>query len=388
VMIAAQTTLEERLRAKCRRAHALMAEVAEMAVEFDDSGEWRGIGLRSCADWLVVDGGFDRHTADALMRAGRAARELPEVGEAFSTGELSLDKVRSLSSVATAEDQGVWVEVAGRASPPQLGRMCRESRTRVDEPERDRAQRAQRSLRMSWDELGRLRLSGALPTEQGEMFRIAVEQEARRLRATRRAAAPDADPAEDPFLAQQADALVMICERSLGGGSAGAAPARAQLVVHVDAGVLTGETPNGRGHLDDGPALSTPVLRRLACDASLVRMIERDGVPIDVGRAKPVVQPAMRRAVESRDRTCRFPKCAVPATRWHCHHIHHWIAGGPTELWNLAALCSGHHNGHHRGEFDIWRSDQGDLTFTTPGYEVIGKATGGAWKRPKDRAGP
>jgi hypothetical protein len=49
--------------------------------------------MRSCADWLVVHGGFERHTAESLLRAGHAARELPEIGEAFFAGELSLDKV-------------------------------------------------------------------------------------------------------------------------------------------------------------------------------------------------------------------------------------------------------------------------------------------------------
>jgi hypothetical protein len=96
-------------------------------------------------------------------------RELPEVAASFSAGELSLDKVRSLSTVATAEDQALWVEQARTASPPELARICRETHNAelVDAPERARAQRAQRGLRFRWDELGMLRLSGALPSDEG-----------------------------------------------------------------------------------------------------------------------------------------------------------------------------------------------------------------------------
>jgi hypothetical protein len=60
------------------QGHAILAEYSELVSAFEDSGEWQRAGLRSCADWLVVHGGFDRYTADALLRAGHAMRELPE----------------------------------------------------------------------------------------------------------------------------------------------------------------------------------------------------------------------------------------------------------------------------------------------------------------------
>jgi hypothetical protein len=174
--------------------------------------------MRSCADRLVVHGGFDRYTAESLLHAGHAARELPEIGEAFFAGELSLDKVRSLSTVATAEDQGLWVEQARTASPPQLARICRESRNAelVDAPERARAQRTQRGLRFRWDELGMLRLSGALPSDEGALVRAVVERSERTLAAERSVRPIEPDPAEDPPAALRADALVMACDAASG----------------------------------------------------------------------------------------------------------------------------------------------------------------------------
>jgi hypothetical protein len=346
--------------------------------------------MRSCADWLIVHGGFDRHTADALLRAGQAARELPAIGEAFSAGKLSLDKVRSLSTVATAEDQELWMELARQASPPQLDRMCREARNvkLIDAPERAHAQRAQRGLRFRWDELGMLRLNGALPSEEGALVRAVVESFERRLAAERSARPIEPDPAEDPAAALRADALVMACHTASGGDQGGSPqPSPVQMVVHVDAGVLTGETSNGRCHVENGPALSTAVARRLGCDAEIVTFTERDGLPIDAGRARQIVSPRKRRAVQSRDRICRFPGCAVPANRTQPHHIDHWFDLGPTETWNLVSLCTYHHNRHHDGEFDIRRTAEGDLRFETRD-RLIGMATAGCWKRPRVRAGP
>ncbi|MEA2672268.1 MAG: hypothetical protein QOG45_2488 [Chloroflexota bacterium] len=318
-------------------------------------------------------------------------RELPEVAASFSAGELSLDKVRSLSTVATAEDQGLWVEQARTASPPQLARICRETHNAelVDAPERARAQRAQRGLRFRWDELGMLRLSGALPPDEGALVRAVVESFERRLAAERSARPIAPDPAEDPPAALRADALVMACHTASGGdpGSNGPRPSPVQMVVHVDAGVLTGGTPNGRCHVDNGPALSTAVARRLGCDAEVLTLTERDGLPIDAGRARQIVSPRKRLAVQSRDRTCRFPGCPVPANRTQPHHIDHWFDLGPTELWNLVSLCTYHHHRHHDGEFDIRRTAEGDLRFETRD-RLIGMATGGCWKRPRVRAGP
>ena len=56
-------------------------------------------------------------------------------------------------------------------------------------------------------------------------------------------------------------------------------------------------------------------LRRLACDASVMRVVLSErSEPLDVGRRSKVVPPPMRRAVIVRDRRCRFPGCATGRT--------------------------------------------------------------------------
>ena len=88
----------------------------------------------------------------------------------------------------------------------------------------------------------------------------------------------------------------------------------------------------------DGLRVSAETSRRLACDAALVVMRHAgDGAVLDVGRRTRTVPPALRRALEARDRRCRFPGCQAR----HCdvHHVEHWADGGATKLSNLVRLC-------------------------------------------------
>jgi hypothetical protein len=94
-----------------------------------------------------------------------------------------------------------------------------------------------------------------------------------------------------------------------------------------------------------------------------VRVLERDGVPLKLGRKTRVLSPALRRALTARDRGCRFPGCA--SRRFvDAHHIEHWANGGATDLDNLVQLCGHHHRLLHEGRYGITRHAGGRLTFT------------------------
>ncbi|MCY4646109.1 MAG: HNH endonuclease signature motif containing protein [Gammaproteobacteria bacterium] len=59
----------------------------------------------------------------------------------------------------------------------------------------------------------------------------------------------------------------------------------------------------------------------------------------------------MRRALEERDRGCRFPGCASRFTE--AHHVRHWADGGETSLSNLLLLCRRHHRAVHEGRVRV-----------------------------------
>ena len=118
-----------------------------------------------------------------------------------------------------------------------------------------------------------------------------------------------AEPPE-PFTARRADALALLAEtylatgpKSLSGGE------RYEIIVHVDRDVLA-RGGEGRCELEEGPWFAAESARRLACDASVVQMLDdADGEPLNVGRRTRSISPALRRALKARDKGCRFPGC-------------------------------------------------------------------------------
>src|SRR5690606_36540572 len=103
-------------------------------------------------------------------------------------------------------------------------------------------------------------------------------------------------------------------------------------------------------HLEDGTRVSAEKSRRLACDASVIEVRHvRGGRVVEVKGRRRTVPPRLRRALEIRDRGCRFPGCGCRFTE--PHHIHHWAHGGPTTMDNLVLLCRQHHRLLHEGGF-------------------------------------
>ncbi len=379
--------------------HAATARFVDMVATFDDSQDWYGVGMRSCAHWVTIATGIDLWSAREMVRVGHALRDLPLIHEAFAAGRLSFDKVRALTRVATADDETMWLELALEASGAQLARICHAYRRAIaiDDPRRAALQRARRRLVSWWlDEDGMLALYATLPPEEGRLVLNAIESAVARSLASGKAAgehpagAVAEDPCEEgepehPHGARRADALVRICERWLRDAAATAgsvARPPASLVVHVDVDTLTGADPGGRCHLEDGPAVSLAVARRLGCDAELVTVLEREGLPVEVSRKRRVVTGRMRHLLQIRDKGCRYPGCGVPAADTEGHHVVHWADGGWTELPNLVSLCRFHHHRHHEGAFRVVAGDdaaaaRGDFRFETAAGQPIAVRTTG-----------
>jgi uncharacterized protein DUF222/HNH endonuclease len=178
------------------------------------------------------------------------------------------------------------------------------------------------------------------------------------------AAAENATPGERaPLSMRRADALARMAESFLAHGAEVLSSGdRCQVILHVDAQTLR-EGGVGRCEHEDGPALPVETARRLGCDASVVSILEgEDGETLNVGRRTRTIPPALRRALTSRDRGCRFPGC--PNTHYvDGHHIRHWAMGGETRLSNLVLLCRFHHRQVHEGGVQIQALNDGALRF-------------------------
>jgi hypothetical protein len=162
-----------------------------------------------------------------------------------------------------------------------------------------------------------------------------------------------------------ADALAAVADSALaavGGGRSGGE--RHQVVLHVDEAALSGAGAGGC-ELADGPAIAPETARRLACDSSVVRVSERGGDALSVGRKTRSIPSALRRALQRRDRGCRFPGCEnrrfVDA-----HHVRHWAHGGETRLDNLVLLCRRHHRLVHESGYSVEPVWGDELRFRDP----------------------
>ena len=185
----------------------------------------------------------------------------------------------------------------------------------------------------------------------------------------RKQSAPDGpdgpDGATGGPAAANADALVLMAETLLASGPrTRTASERVQLVVHVDTAVLADGAPDGRCELEEGPALAAETARRLACDADLITVIERQGRPRSVGRKTRTIPPALRRALRSRDGGCRFPGCDRRRFT-DAHHLEHWAEGGESKLANLVLLCRHHHRLLHEHGYGAERLGRG-IVFRRP----------------------
>jgi hypothetical protein len=127
---------------------------------------------------------------------------------------------------------------------------------------------------------------------------------------------------------------------------------RYQVVLYVEPCTLVNGSEPGRSELEDGTRVSAETSRRLSCDASVVRLTKTsDGEVHDVGRKTRTIPPALRRALEDRDRGCRFPGCGLRFT--DAHHVRHWADGGKTKLENLILLCRFHHRLVHEEGYSV-----------------------------------
>jgi hypothetical protein len=86
---------------------------------------------------------------------------------------------------------------------------------------------------------------------------------------------------------------------------------------------------------------------------------------LSVGRNTRTVPPSIRRALQRRDKGCRFPGCSCNRFE-DAHHIHHWADGGETSMQNLVLLCRHHHRLVHEGGFGLRVLPDGGFEFTNP----------------------
>jgi len=369
----------EQIAVLAARLHAVTYELLVLLREFDHRFGWNS-GFLSCAHWLHWRTGINLGAAREKVRVAHALAALPRISATMRRGAISYAKVRGLTRGATPENEASLLDFARAGTAAQTERLVRAWR-RVDDvvaAAQEEARHLNRQLSTWVDNDGMLVIRGRLTPEVGAVVQRALEAAADRLFREEQGT-PRAEQLADELRPAQrrADALGLLAESALTSGlDRGSAGDRYQVVLHVEAptGKAAVERTSSTLEVDHRAVdVSAATSRRISCDASVVPMCEdAEGAALDIGRKTRTIPSSIRRALQARDRSCRFPGCT--ARRCDAHHVQHWVDGGTTSLDNLVLLCRRHHRAVHEGGFDLIPHGDGATTFFRPGGTVLDAA--------------
>jgi uncharacterized protein DUF222/HNH endonuclease len=332
-----------------RASRALEAERLRRIAELDVRGSFARDGYLSMSAWLVHRLQLAWSTAGQHVRMARGLRRMPRTREALAAGDVSTTAASMLVSAREASPaefvrvEETLLDAATTLRPRELHgaiaywRDAVDRRSATDEAGR---RRELRRLHVSPALDGMVRVDGDLDPETGQAVITALRAV---MTASRAGASDERTPPQ-----RRADALGEICHQWMDGSNRPfVAGERPHLTVTVDLDAL--ERRSGRRcELDDVGRIAPEDARRIACDASVSRVITTaPSAPVEIGRRTPVVPAALRRAVVVRDAGCRFPGCDRPPGWCDAHHVVHWADGGETALGNLVLLCRSHHRMVH-----------------------------------------
>lgn len=346
----------DRLEAECSRRLRL----------FDERHGYRDDGAPSMVAWLRHRCGLSSGAAAQRVEIARQLPTLPEAQARFAAGDIGLGHAAVLARVvsdvgpeAALLAEPTLLEAAQRLDPSKLRLVARHLRQLVDP---DGAllsaiqEHERRYLHLSQTFDGVWMLDGLLDAEGGAVLNTALGSLSAPLPEDTRSAAQ-----------RRADALVEVATRQLQGGELPASHGqRPHLVLTAPLAVLAGAAAAGAAELETAGAVLVATARRLACDAVLSTVLEDDGSTAATGRERRTIAPALRRALDARDRGCRFPGCDRPPAWTDAHHIQHWADGGATTLSNLVLLCRVHHRFVHEHNWSLTLDASGGVVAQPP----------------------
>jgi hypothetical protein len=345
-------------------------EFSTVAGVFANTEEEEWQGCLSPPHWMRLECGMTSAAATSAIAVGSQAEALAESITAVEEGKLGFAHLALMAGTARA------FQASPTATPfeeqPLLDQALSHSlsRFRVDCAHVRHAHDAQafqaeqlrdveyRTLEVRAGEGGAVFIKGFLDPVGGATLCTALDPLAR-------SSGSDDDR---PRARRYADALVELAGHGLDasllprvGGQ------RPHLQVTTSLDTLVGATGAPAGMLERAGPIGTPTVQRIACDASVTRvLLGPDSAVVDVGRARRLPSGPTRRALYARHDGCEWPGCDRPSSWTAAHHIKHWAHGGATDLDNLALLCHRHHWLVHEGGWQLLRTEDGQMKSVAP----------------------
>jgi hypothetical protein len=312
--------------------------------------------------WLANAAGISARAAGAKVRTARRLRHFPTLDAAVSAGEVSFEHLETLAAEANprvSEQLGaVEGDMAKLARELRFEAWRSEVRRLVDLLDQDGPEPDETVNRLRFAETldGVTHLDGTMTGDLAAAICQAVEAEADDLYRRR---CRDREVTHELEMPSRDTLRMLALEALVTGRSTGRA--EVTLVLHGD----RLQDPEGR-------QVSKAAAGVYGCDPDLwAVLVDRMGMPLDVGHARRFATVAQRRAIAVRDGGCAFPGCDQPMRRCDVHHLHSPLAGGRTAVDAMVALCRRHHTVTHRPGWKIRINSDGGHTWTTPRGEHL-----------------
>lgn len=342
--------------------HATLTAKLTMALaEIDATGQWEIDGSASMVAWMRVHLQVTNQQASRLLKTGRRLRDLPGTRDAWIGGRLSPGQVEVIVANVTDRRAPLWVDHETDLVPLLAANDVTDTITVM----RDWAAKADAILDTEAPAVeaaaevhfattlnGRGYLNATFDSEHAEIIGTGLRL-------------ADSGDLDQPAATRQGQAMVDVFRFFLDHQADQLGKRhRPHLNIVITHDHLRDTQP---GRTLSGVPLPGLVMRKLACDANIHRVITHGTSSIlDYGRATRTIPPALYTSLVLRDRGCRFPGCDRPPHWCEGHHLLHWEDGGPTNLTNLALLCSKHHHVIHQPGWHIRLDPTGTIEVADP----------------------
>lgn len=341
-------------------AHVCNAGKAICARVVGKTGHFEKEGHRDAASWLAETSGETKGAARDLLETADALVGLPELADAFCSGELS-DKMALEIARAGAIDPSSEHDLVQAGQATSLGELRDKAsavraaaRAHEEDEQAHRRLHARRNLSTWTDKEGAFEGRFSLTPEDGAtlMGRLGelasqLFEESRTKGITERRGAHLADAL---VLLARGEAPAMAPE---GSEPAGTTPATGRrrlpvpdytILMRVDLEALVrGQLARGEEcSIDGGGHVPLSVVQSYLDEARLRLVVTKGTDVCSVFSFSRTIPAALKTALVARDRTCVVPGCKS-SFRLEIDHIKEFARGGPTALSNLCRLCAYHH---------------------------------------------
>jgi Domain of unknown function (DUF222)/HNH endonuclease len=359
------------LRSNLALLDRCLASIVRDLSVFDQSGEWAIDGYKSLNSWLCNETRRSHGDAHRMLQLMHRFRSLPVTAGAFASGALATSQALAVTANVNDKTVDLFADVEREMVPllvectvEQTGRVMKEwaarAKAAVDADSGSEPELETDHVHFSPLLDGRFQLDGQLSGDNAKAVEEALA-----------ACLPELVEGEpiQPYSQRQAAALVEMARRALQNV---ATPARRS----IDMTVLIDWDDyinGGVARYADGTTLAPDRVKRLLCDAMVTVIVQGEKrEPLWMSRAVRSATAAQWRALVARDRHCAFPGCTAKPIWCEAHHVEEYDRDdGPTDIDNMALLCSKHHKTVHSAGYTAKMEHGQYFVVTTPEGRVL-----------------